>query len=229
MAFCPNCGKEFDGIGKFCSSCGYLIVSDTAPQAAPQAQPAYSAPAPQQNYAAPAQQAAPQRPAAPQYNYNNAPQQNYAAPTPQQPAYNYGPVANIARSPINTNYSLLKYILLTILTLGIYGLIVTHNLAKDTNQMCAEDGQKTSGVVMVIILSLFTLGIYSYFWYYNVQSRLHNAAPRYGAVVSEDGSSVLIWFIVGLFIPFISLIGMNIIFNSANNLGNAYNARYFRR
>lgn len=230
MAFCPNCGKQFDGIGKFCSSCGYLIVSDTAPQAAPQAQHAYSAPAPQQNYAAPAQQAAPQRPAAPQYNYNNAPQQNYAAPAPQQPAYNYGPVANIARSPVNTNYSLLKYILLTILTLGIYGLVVIHNLAKDTNQMCAEDGDKVGGLCAYFFLSILTLGIYGIIWNYKVQNRIHNAAPRYGAVVPEDGGTVLLWTLLGMFLfaP-LSWYALHIVFKSANTLGTAYNATYFNR
>ena len=218
MAFCPNCGKPFDGVGKFCSGCGAPM--NTAPQ-----QPVTPQPVATQTVVA-------QQPVSPQYNnvpqYNAAP--NYNAPQQNYAAQNFTPAANIARTPVKTDYSLLMYILLTILTLGIYGLIVIYNLAKDTNQMCAEDGDKVGGLCAYFFLTLLTFGIYSIYWFYKVQTRIHNAAPRYGAVIPEDGGTVMLWTLLGMFLfaP-LAWYAMHIVFKSANTLGTAYNAKYFGR
>ena len=53
---------------------------------------------------------------------------------------------------VKTDRSLLIYILLTIVTFGIYGLIFIHELAKDVNEMCREDGKTTQGLLMLILL-----------------------------------------------------------------------------
>ena len=70
---------------------------------------------------------------------------------------------NTPRIPVKTDYSLLMYILLSIVTCGIYGLYFTYKMAQDTNQICAGDGDKTAGLGAYILLSLVTCGIYS-FW-----------------------------------------------------------------
>lgn len=157
--------------------------------------------------------------------YGQAPNQNFNP--------NYNPNGNpgfvgIPRTPVKTDRSLLMYILLTVVTCGIYGFIFIHELAKDVNQMCAEDGDKVGGLGAFILLSLLTCGIYSYYWMYKIQNRLNMAGPRYGVQIPENGTTVLVWYIVGMLLCFIcSYIGMNIVITSANKVGAAYNERYF--
>ena len=57
------------------------------------------------------------------------------------------------------NRGLLKYILLEIVTLGIYGLYLIHREAKETNLACREDGQNTRGRLGYLLLGLITVGI----------------------------------------------------------------------
>jgi hypothetical protein len=52
--------------------------------------------------------------------------------------------------------SLVGVILLSIITLGIYGLYWIHKLAKDVNAICAGDGKKTGGLLKCLLLGLIT-------------------------------------------------------------------------
>lgn len=99
---------------------------------------------------------------------------------------------------ITTNRGLVKYILLSLLTFGIYGLWFVHGVAKDANIICYGDGKKTAGLIKVILLSIITCGVYSYFWHYNIGNRLAENAIRYGLEFSENGTTILIWMIVGM-------------------------------
>lgn len=153
-------------------------------------------------------------------NAQNNPQANY-----QQQNYQNPPVMG---TPVDTNRSLLIYILLSILTCGIYGYYFIYKLAKDVNQMCREDGDHIGGLLAYIFLSIITCGIYSYYWLYKIQNRLHNAAYRYGVVVPENGTTVLVWLLFGsLLCGLGSLYAFHIVFKSANSVGMAYNAKMF--
>jgi hypothetical protein len=55
-------------------------------------------------------------------------------------------------------------LLLSIITLGIYGLYLIYAFAKETNIACREDGKKTQGLVVYFLLSLITFGIYGIVW-----------------------------------------------------------------
>ena len=128
---------------------------------------------------------------------------------------------------IDTQRSLLKYVLLTIVTCGIYGLYFTYELARDINIMCAEDGKTTPGLLKLVLLSLVTCGIYSFVWYYALGNRIQaNANEQYGLNVSENGTTVLLWMIIGTCICGIaSLVATNIIIKNTNAIANEYNAR----
>lgn len=151
--------------------------------------------------------------------------QNYAQPNYAQPNYQQ----NVAMAtPVETNRSLLIYILLSIITCGIYGFYFIYKLAKDVNQICREDGDNVGGLLAYILLNFVTCGFYSYYWLYKIQNRLHSAAYRYGVIVPESGTTVLVWLIFGSLLCGIgSFYGMHIVFKSANNVGMAYNARIF--
>ncbi len=125
---------------------------------------------------------------------------------------------------IKEDRSLIMYILLSIVTCGIYSYYFLYSIAQDANVVCADDGKKTSGLAAFILLSIVTCGIYAWIWYYSLGNRLSENAPRYGLNFSENGTTVLMWMIFGSFLcgigPFIA---MNILINNMNALAHAYN------
>lgn len=92
------------------------------------------------------------------------------------------------------------------------------------NVVCAGDGQNTPGLVQFILLSFITCGIYSWFYYYNLANRMAENAPRYGLSFSENGTTVLLWLLVGALVcgigPFVA---MYILIKNMNSLAHAYN------
>ena len=149
----------------------------------------------------------------------------YGAPVPQ-PA----PVGGYPRGPVQTDRSLAAYILLSLVTCGIYGLYFFYTLARDVNTMCDGDGESTPGLAAFILLSLVTCGFYAYYWYYKIGNRLQANAPRYGLAFQESGTTVLMWCIVGYLTCGIgNWVAMYFIIKNTNALGAAYNARLLGR
>lgn len=150
-------------------------------------------------------------------NYNN-----------QGPNYNYqssGPnYSGPGVTPLKTDRGLLGYIVLSILTCGIYSYYFIYTVARDVNTACAGDGKSTGGLVQFILLSILTCGIYSWWWQYSLGNRLAANAPRYGLSFTENGTTILLWLLFGSFLCFIGpFIAMNIIIKNTNSICMAYN------
>ena len=96
--------------------------------------------------------------------------------------------------------SLVTYILLSLVTCGIYGYYFIYKLAEEVNIACEGDGEQTSGLVAFILLSFITCGIYAYYWYYKLGNRLAANAIRYNLNFQENGTTVLMWCIFGAFL-----------------------------
>lgn len=127
---------------------------------------------------------------------------------------------------IPTNRSLIAYILLSIITCGIYSYYFIYSIARDVNTMCREDGQKTGGLLAFILLSFVTCGFYGLYWEYKLGNRLAANAPRYGLTFQENGTSVLLWYLVGSLLCGIGpWVAMHILIKNTNALAAAYNAR----
>lgn len=127
--------------------------------------------------------------------------------------------------PVDANRNLAMYILLSIVTCGIYKYYFLYRLAADVNIICDGDGKQTAGLLQYILFSIITCGIYSWIWYYSLGNRLSENAPRYGLQFAENGTTVLLWKIFGVLLCAIGpLIAMNIIIKNTNALANAYNA-----
>ena len=88
-----------------------------------------------------------------------------------------------------------KIYLLSLVTFGIYGLVVAFAMAKETNISCVEDGKHTRGFWEVIGLSIITLGIYAIVWYVQWLNREANYLERHGKFNSFKGSTYL-WLVV---------------------------------
>ncbi len=129
--------------------------------------------------------------------------------------------------PLTENRSLGMYVLLSIVTCGIYAWYFIYKMAHDTNIACAGDDETTSGLVMYIVLSVITCGIYSLYWQYKIGNRLAANAHRYGLTFQENGTTVLMWEIFGVCLccvgPFIA---MNILIKNTNKICHAYNVQH---
>lgn len=164
-----------------------------------------------------------------QYNQYNNPQYQQPGPgaaggpqygqTPPPPGY--------APFRLKADRSLIAYILLTIITCGIYSWYFIYALARDVNAACAGDGKSTAGLIKLILLSMITCGFYGFYWYYALGNRLAENAPRYGLNFQENGTTVLLWYLVGSLAcgigPFVA---MHIIIKNANSLCGAYNYQH---
>ncbi len=131
---------------------------------------------------------------------------------------------------VDQNRSIVKYILLSIITCGIYSYYFIYKLSLDLNLICNGDGKNTAGLLKFIGLSIITCGIYSWIWYYGVADRLAMNAPRYGLQFNESGSTVLLWMILGSFLCGIGMfVGMHIIMKNTNALAIRYNSQFMPR
>jgi hypothetical protein len=122
--------------------------------------------------------------------------------------------------------SLLKFVLLTIVTLGVYQLFFIYKLAKDVNTICKEDGKKTGGLLAYIFLGMITFGIYQYVWIYMLADRLQDNAQRYNITIKEGPSMILLWYTVGTLIFFAGpFIAVHIVIKNINALADEYNKK----
>ncbi|MBQ7362844.1 MAG: DUF4234 domain-containing protein [Clostridia bacterium] len=125
---------------------------------------------------------------------------------------------------VKTNRGLLKYILLTLVTCGIYELFFINGIANDMNTMCKDDGLKTKGILGFIVLTCVTCGIYPMVWFYGVANRLSENGNKYGLNISENGTNFLLWMIFGALLcgigPFVA---MHALCKNLNRVGEAYN------
>lgn len=118
-----------------------------------------------------------------------------------------------------------KYLLLSIVTCGIYGIYVLCGYVKDINKVCDGDGKESKNYIVVLLLSIVTCGIYGVYWWYTQGERLYNAAPGYGITVREKGSTILIWMLLGCtLMPGVGLlVATYIMFDNMNRIASAYN------
>lgn len=134
------------------------------------------------------------------------------------------PAPNVGPAKLKTDRNLIVYILLTVITCGIYGLFFLHSWIHDVNTACQGDGDDTPGLLMFYLLTIVTCGIYSYVWYYKLANRLANNASRYGLRFSDSGGSILLWMILGSFLCGIGpLVAMHKLFTNTNAICAAYN------
>ncbi len=89
------------------------------------------------------------------------------------------------------------FLVLNILTCGLYGLFFWYMWNEDVNRICEGDGQSVPNYIIVIILGILTCGIYTYYWMYKQGNRLQANAMRYGVRIQENGSSLLLWALLG--------------------------------
>lgn len=140
----------------------------------------------------------------------------------QNYAYN-SPVPPVAQ--LKTNKGLLKTILLSVITFGIYPLVVMSAVSTDINTVASRyDGRKTMHYcLMFFIVAPLTFGIGGLVWSHNISDRIGNELKRRGIAYSFGAGSFWGWAILGSLIGIGPLVYMHKLFKAVNLMNGHYN------
>ena len=98
-------------------------------------------------------------------------------------------------------------LLLSLITCGIYSLVLLHIISRDTNIACQKDGKHTRGLLAFILLSIITFGIYGLVWQLLLIHRWQKFAENEGLEPKCTIVSYILWLVFGQLIiigPFVA-------------------------
>ena len=109
---------------------------------------------------------------------------------------------------LKTNRGLLKLILLSLITFGIYALVFYTKVSTDINQIASRyDGKKTMHFcLLAFIVAPITLGIGAIVWEHKISARIGNELSRRGIAYSFGAETFWLWGVLGSLIyigPFV--------------------------
>ena len=128
-------------------------------------------------------------------------------------------------APLKTNRSLLKFILLSMITFGIYGIVVMSCISRDINIVATRyDGKKTMHYCLVAFLfSWLTCGIVPIVWIHKLSNRIGNELTRRGYQEKFGASTFWLWGVLGYFIIVGPFIYCHKLLKSMNQICESYN------
>lgn len=128
---------------------------------------------------------------------------------------------------LKTNRSLLKYILLSMITFGIYGLVVMSAVSTDINTIAGRyDGKKTMHFCLVVfIFAWLTLGIVPLVWSHKLCNRVGAELARRGINYRLGAGTFWGWGVLGAFIIVGPFIYIHKLLHSMNLLAADYNTK----
>lgn len=162
------------------------------------------------------------------YNpYAAEPESGRTAPLPQNGYENQYVPSSALRIQFAANRSLLKMILLSLVTFGVYGMVVWCKMITELNvAACRYDGKRTMPYFAMVMLAPFTLGIYAFVWNHKLANRVGAELKRRGYDYKVNATSFWLWGVLGSLIlvgPFVYthklLKAMNIINSDFNENG----------
>lgn len=130
--------------------------------------------------------------------------------------------------PMKDDRSFLKLLLLSIITLGIYEFWHLHHWTKDINTLCKDDGKNNEGVLLYILFTLLTCGLFPIFWWFKAADRLARAAVRESVAVDISGGKVLGFCILGMLTWGIFIwYAQYLVMQATNDLATHYNSKHY--
>lgn len=133
---------------------------------------------------------------------------------------------NVApKGKLKTNKGLLKTLLLTIVTFGIYPLIVMSAVSTDINIVASRyDGKKTMHFcLLAFVLLPLTLGIAAIVWYHRISNRIGAELKRRGIDYKFSATDFWLWDVLGTFIVIGPFVYLHKLFKAVNKMNEHYN------
>ena len=126
---------------------------------------------------------------------------------------------------LKTNRGLLKTILLSMITFGIYPLIVYSAISNEVNIVASRyDGRKTMHYCLLIfIVAPITFGIGGIVWIHNISNRIGAELKRRGINYSFGASDFWLWNVLGSLIVVGPFVYMHKFFKAVNLMNADYN------
>ena len=86
----------------------------------------------------------------------------------------------------------------SIVTCGLYSIYFWYVYVEDLNTIFYGDGEDSPNYIIVLLLSWVTCGIYGVYWRYKQANRMYRESyDRYGVMIEENGSAILLWTLLG--------------------------------
>ena len=156
-----------------------------------------------------------------QYQQNQYQQNQYQQNQYQQQYQSMGPL-------LKTDRSLVKFIIFSILTCGIYSIFFYTGIADDINRVASgRDGKKTTHYcLMTFVLAPITCGIYAFYWWHTISDRIGEEARARGIYTDFSATTFWLWQLVGAVLcgigPFIYIHKLCKVMNEINNSYNQF-------
>ena len=126
---------------------------------------------------------------------------------------------------LKTNKGLLKTLLLSFITFGIYSLVVMSAVSNDINIVASRyDGKKTMHYCLLFFLvGPLTLGIAEVVWIHRISNRIGAELKRRGVGYSFSAADYWLWGVLGSFIFVGPFIYLHRLFKAVNKMNAHYN------
>lgn len=126
---------------------------------------------------------------------------------------------------LNAKRTLLKFILLGIVTLGIYDIIFYSGISSDINVIASRyDGKKTMHYCLLYFLvGPITLGIAALVWFHRITNRIGDELKRRNIAYEISAKDYWLWGILGAFIIVGPFIFIHKLATASNKLAEHYN------
>ncbi len=128
---------------------------------------------------------------------------------------------------LKTNKGLLKTILLSIITFGIYPLVVMSAVSNDVNIVASRyDGKKTMHYCLLFfIVAPITCGIAGIVWYHRISNRIGAELKRRGIAYKFSAADYWLWNVLGTLIAVGPLVYLHKLFKATNLMNADYNEK----
>lgn len=126
---------------------------------------------------------------------------------------------------LKSDRGLLKFIILTFLTLGIYSIVAYSSITNDINIIASRyDGKKTMHYCLLsFIVAPFTLGVAVFVWYHKMSNRIGAELERRNIDYSFKASDFWLWEVLGILIVIGPFVYTYKLFKAMNLLAADYN------
>ena len=133
--------------------------------------------------------------------------------------------SNAPVGQLKTNKGLLKTILLSLVTFGIYGLVVMSSVSNDINVVASRyDGKKTMHYcLLTFVIGPITLGIAVFVWFHKLSNRIGDELKRRNIDYSLSASDYWLWNVLGSLIIVGPFIYLHKLFTAVNKMNEDYN------